>query len=1116
MTGPTRSLAPALRSFLAAARPEPDDDLLRRFVAARDEAAFRALMSRHGPMVLGVSRRVTRDAHAAEDVFQATFLLLARKADTIRRPEALGAWLHQAAFRLALRARHARDLCPASIPPRPLLATPPSPLDDLTARELLAVLDDELARLPEQHRLAVVLCCLEGLSVEEAAVRLGWARGAVKGRLERARARLRQRLDRRGLGLSTALAAPLLLGDTAGGLPEPLMAATEAVVRGSPPPAAVCALAEGGMPGLGLTRLKLVCAALVLAAALGTAAMLPRQRPPAPAGAVAAGPPAAHKGEPLPAGARLRLGEMDRRAVGARIAFSSDGRSIVGARDGRQVTVWDARTGKVRQSRELADTVPGWGELSPDGRWLVTFGADVKRVQPALVLWGPQTGRRGRDFPLPPTSHASPVVFSSDSKRLAAVVAAGDKRLHVWSVDTGEKLLEGEIDSGDWCQQVLFSPDGKYVLICASGSGHGLYCWEVASKRRLWKTRDVFTHHIAVTPEGKVICPVFPKRPTVLDVRTGRPSELPLPALLPGQRLVVTPDGRRLLDGGRDGVNVWDLETGRKIRTLPGSYAEMVLAPDGKSVVTHTGTLQRWDLSTGKALWAEEDRGHADAVSRLVLSADGSRLASASMDGTLRTWDTTTGKPVHVWRGYRPRRAWPMAGFCYGGVEALDMSPDGRWVAAVGQSEHRLRVWDASTGKERRALEPVEGRARDRLPTVYHLRVGADGRTATGLVDFYRPLPQEKTWPRGALVRWDLEAGKVAQVSELQQSPRSHSHFAADARWFVSAGRVCDARTSREISRLERVEESPDECESIFSPDGLLLFATWRAVDKGKPFPRQQPPSGWRVYVWEALTGKVVAQFTVPHLGAEWAWHPGGRMVACGDGGVVRLWDVRSGKVVKEWKMPQRLAVAPWNRLHSFTFSPDGRTLATGHPDGTILLWDVAVAAARPAPLLPREMESLWGELRSADAGKAWAAAWRLADCPKEAVALLGARLKPVRPAPAEVTRRLIAALDSDSRHQRDEATKKLEALAARAEPALRTALAGTPSAEQKRRISKLLAALAQPAALTVDQMRDLRAAAVLGWMATPEARKVLESLADGVPADRLTQQARTGLHRRR
>src|SRR5206468_957105 len=106
-----------------------------------------------------------------------------------------------------------------------------------------------------------------------------------------------------------------------------------------------------------------------------------------------------------------------------------------------------------------------------------------------------------------------------------------------------------------------------------------------------------------------------------------------------------------------------------------------------------------------------------------------------------------------------------------------------------------------------------------------------------------------------------------------------------------------------EISRLQGLEESRDEYECVFSPDGLLLAASWRAADKRKPFPRKQPQNGWPVYVCEALTGKVVTEFLVSRPSEAWAWHPGGRLVAVNDGDAIRLWDVRSGKAAKEWKM---------------------------------------------------------------------------------------------------------------------------------------------------------------------------------------------------------------------
>src|SRR6516165_7246210 len=142
-----------------------DPDLLRRFVAARDPSAFAALVRRHGPMVFGVCRRILRNHQDAEDAFQATFLVLARKAGTVRRTASLSAWLHSVAFRVALRARRTarwRELL-RNLPPPP---APPAPPAELASREALAALDEELQRLPDAFRLPLVLCCLEGLTQE--------------------------------------------------------------------------------------------------------------------------------------------------------------------------------------------------------------------------------------------------------------------------------------------------------------------------------------------------------------------------------------------------------------------------------------------------------------------------------------------------------------------------------------------------------------------------------------------------------------------------------------------------------------------------------------------------------------------------------------------------------------------------------------------------------------------------------------------------------------------------------------------------------------------------------------------------------------------------------------
>src|ERR1700678_751883 len=166
----------------------PDSTLLDRFTRDGDERAFTDLVERHGPMVLRVCQRVLADRHAAEDAFQATFLILARQARSIRCPGSLAAWLHGVAHRVALKARTAearRQQRETSAADRNAADPPPDPLAEVSGREVLSILDDEVARLPRTQQPVVILCCLEGLTLEQAAQQLGWTRDTVKGRLER-------------------------------------------------------------------------------------------------------------------------------------------------------------------------------------------------------------------------------------------------------------------------------------------------------------------------------------------------------------------------------------------------------------------------------------------------------------------------------------------------------------------------------------------------------------------------------------------------------------------------------------------------------------------------------------------------------------------------------------------------------------------------------------------------------------------------------------------------------------------------------------------------------------------------------------------------------------------
>jgi RNA polymerase sigma factor (sigma-70 family) len=220
-----------LRDVLAAQQRcgDSDEQLLHAFAVHRDEEAFAVLVHRHGPMVLRVCRRILGHEQDAEDVFQATFLVLAQKAASLRKKTALASFLHGIACRLALAAKRSaarRHKHESSLEARTQPRLPASPADELPWREVRALLDEEIARLPEIYRSVFVLCCLEDVGREEAARRLGVKPGTVASRLAEARKRLARRLARRGVELTAVLAATTVAEGTVSALPAGLMAST--------------------------------------------------------------------------------------------------------------------------------------------------------------------------------------------------------------------------------------------------------------------------------------------------------------------------------------------------------------------------------------------------------------------------------------------------------------------------------------------------------------------------------------------------------------------------------------------------------------------------------------------------------------------------------------------------------------------------------------------------------------------------------------------------------------------------------------------------------------------------------------------------------------------------
>jgi RNA polymerase sigma factor (sigma-70 family) len=255
-----------------------ETELWQRYVLHGDQSAFEVLVRRHGPMVLGVCRRVLRNEQDAEDAFQATFLVLVRRASTLRSPQTIANWLHGVARRTALEARSAaarRRAKEAAVVPRMQSACDP-PVD--SCDDVLPALEQELGRLAEKYRIAVVLCDLEGKTRKEAARQLGWAEGTVASRLARGRGILARRLA--GRGFAGALVASTLASRAApASVPTSLVNSTvsaagfsgaQAVVAGGTPTRAVATLTEGVLKSMLLTKVK---SAIVVIVVVGIAAL---------------------------------------------------------------------------------------------------------------------------------------------------------------------------------------------------------------------------------------------------------------------------------------------------------------------------------------------------------------------------------------------------------------------------------------------------------------------------------------------------------------------------------------------------------------------------------------------------------------------------------------------------------------------------------------------------------------------------------------------------------------------------------------------------------------------------------------------------------------------------
>jgi RNA polymerase sigma factor (sigma-70 family) len=1137
-----RWVSPCLEAF-------SDAQLLERFIRDREESAFAALVARHGAMVLRSCRRILDDGHEAEDAFQATFLILARKAQSLRQPDALPGYLHSIARRVALKAR-ARAAVHTRQSPLPDNLSDPrvDPLTRLTARELLTVLDEEVARLPRTQRLAVVLCCLEGRTQEEAARLLGWTAGSLRGHLERGRNRLQARLLRRGIMLPAALAiVAVSRSDVASA--SLFQNTVKAALHGDIGSTG-SALAHSVLKTMLLGKLASVMAVVltIALAASTTLALVYRgsttealedKKPAATAAPKESGGSKPQirtdeLGDPLPDGALRRLGTLHFRYGWGMNSLipTPDGKTLISNEATGTVSVWELATGKLL--RQFPGTLHGqrYIALSPDGK-LVAVG-----YSKAIILWDLASGKEVRQL-----AHrdATGVAFSPDGKILAAAGKADD--IHLWDLSTGEKIAKLRWERGNHFGSVLitYTPDGKTVI---AGQWHDskIGLWDVATgkKRQEIDAKAGAVRSIALSPDGSMLATGSQQGVVPLwDLKTGQlirklQAEDGQASLL---SVAFSPDGKTVAavesdsvksDGkGRAGLHFWDLATGKELSRLKGGSGldNIAYSRDGKTLILSAlGAIRLLDAATWKEVGPTAGSlGYLGlGWSPNMLSADGSVLAYLRQSD-IRSWDSKASRDVSAveirfWDMKANREINSSIEFdCFWGCVLFALAPDGRTVA-VSDAQYAINLWDVRSGKLLRCLQ--EGK-KGRLDA-FTLAFSPNGRM---LASADADAAGVRLWDAatGKQVRWlPLQKANAARegsnwvgTCSVAFSPDSRLLAAGGRTWAEGSGvRIWEVATGKELPHLTRTMNVPNKEDTpsippggqlnivvpnvVFSPNGTMLVKNVRQ----KTIP-----------VWEATTG----QQRLLLKGHEdstvcVAFAPDSRALASASwDNTIRLWDLETGRELRK-------LTGHRGKANSLAFSADGKILVSSGDDTTILFWDVADVTHRKRPLAAalteREWQALWEDLAKEDAAKAYAAMVRMAADGRTAIAALKDRLQPIRPADPERLARLLRELDSDEFGVREAASRELQKLGDVIGPTLRQTLARPGlSLELRRRLEGIAASLEE---LSGERLRQLRAIELLEMLATAEARKILKAIAAGASQGLLTEQAKAALERLR
>lgn len=873
---------------------------------------------------------------------------------------------------------------------------------------------------------------------------------------------------------------------------------------------AVLALAEGDAGCMASIKLKIVSVVVlmagVLAGGFGAFAyphLAARQetekstaefQPPAKKSATPQEKPSARRdryGDPLPPGVLARMGTIRlRRGYDLfRLPQRDSFLSVSYEGENTNVFVWRMSTGEL-QRRFVVPAGRTGVALSPDGTTLGISGYDQRRGKMRVLFWDVATEKMTGE--LMGAGNVVALAFTADGKILATSEEGQTLRLWAWRRGTELRRIKGPKTN---CYQVEFSPDGK-VLAAACVQERKVHLWDTATGRELhaFGGGPGLRSKIAFRPDGKALATADWDDKTVYlwDVATGKEvrrftSEHRIFSL------AFSPDGKILAAGGGpenkrfqepSPIHLWDVEDGKEVRCLSGhiyTASSLIFSTDGKKLVSSGsgGTMSVWDVATGKDLLPFAE--HESYVTSVAFSPDGRTLATGSLDGTIRLWQSMTGKLIRVFEGgVSPQ------------VLHVAFSPDGRTLIS-DRPDGSLRVWDVATGRQIKRFPISEG--------VYSHRFAysPDGRTLA-------------VWHSDATIRLlDAATGKEKQRLSGNANDDVWLNFAPDSRKLAALSitfrgrngvlQIWDVTTGTRLHKRQVALSGP----IVFSPDG-------RTVIGGTGDSYSSPGITERTFHrWDIITGEDRPFTTVqPARIRGLAISPDGRTLAWGDAeGTITLWELTAGQVRRRLK-------GHHSYVQSLAFSPDGKTLASGSADTTALLWDITGVPFDhpPLPLSGDKVQSLWTDLASKDAGKAFDAVGLLTASPEQATAMLKSKLRPApEPADRRLVARLVTDLDSEDFAVREMAMEQLRQLGERAEPGLREALLGKPALEVRKRIEELLEGV-RAAAAKPEKLRSLRAVEVLEHIGNAEARNVLQTLAAGPVATRLTLAAKASLER--